>query len=1321
MEGKDTLDAMIIGRIDPHIYAFRTNTVPDYLKVGDTYRPVSVRLNEWRQIFPNLQHLDEWKWVAKTDDNKYFRDFAVHYYLEEIKKLHRLQPNDIPNLPYYSKEFFQNATPEDIDAAILDIESKASQVGGPYHFYTEDRLLVTEHYKRELTYPLRPNQKATVKKFKAARDNGRRNLLMYAVMRFGKSFTSMWCATEMQAKTVLIVSAKADVKSEWKRTVESHVHFEDYTFIDSQALLIEPKAISNLLRQNKRAAIFLTLQDLMGDELKDKHKDIFKNQIDLLIVDETHFGARAEEYGKVLRNAQLSDKQIKKELSQADNTFEDLEEGLDVIKKLKVDTTIHLSGTPYRILMGSEFKPEDIIAFYQFTDIIDDKEAWDKKHLKDEDEKKYEEWENPYYGFPQMIRFAFNPNESARRMLEQLKEQGKTASLSELFRPASISIDTSSKKGHLHFAHEQEVLDLLQIIDGSKEEDNILGFLDYKKIKDGSMCHHIVCVLPYCASCDAFEHLLKKHKSKFKNLSQYEIVNISGIENNQFAIPEQIKQRIAEIESNGNKSITLTVNRMLTGSTVKEWDTMLFLKDVSSPQEYDQAIYRLQNQYIKTFKDDDGNLIRYNMKPQTLLVDFDPNRMFVMQEQKSKIYNVNTEERGNEELEERIRKELKISPIIVINKGKITEVTPIDVMDAVRNYSSSRTVMDEAREIPTDYNLLQDPQIRLLIDGLEPINAEKGLNIKPIIGEGDDLEDDGDDSEPIPGDTPYNTSDSGDSATTQPQEKDDADKRLATYFAQILFFALLTDDKVDSLKEIIQAISRDIHNKRIAHNVGLKSSSLNYLYRGINPFILQDLDYKIKNINEIVRDTSIEPLERVERALKKFGRLSISEIVTPSKVADDIIALLPEQEITESTRFLDIASKEAEFACALYRRFGDKVKNNIVSLPTSALTYEFTRKVYSLLDFPIKNIIQTFNSYELIGENKEIYTKILKNMKFDVIVGNPPYQEKGKLGGKGDAPIYQYFASIAKTLADKYVSMIIPSKWYTAGSERLLRDFRKDMLTSKNISKMIAYADANDVFPKPVEIKGGICYFLEDINYQGNCDYTYIAEDKRESDNVELDGLNLFIRVPRVFKIVKNIYSTEYSTLSEIISSDTPFGFPSNVKTSKKRPFDVKEKKNREFNTAIYLIEKGKERKIEYVRRKDVKKNVADIDKWKVLLTEAGGSGNDKYILGKPVIAKPNSVCTQSYLYIPVNNEIEAQNLLAYVKTKFLRFLVSSLKITQHAQANVYKFVPLQDFTENSDIDWSKSSKEIDAQLYKKYKLTKEEISFIESTIKPMD
>ncbi len=1147
------IDNLIIGRIDPHIYAFSTNTVPNYLKVGDTYRPVEVRLDEWREVFPNLMHNSEWEWVAKTKDGKYFRDFAVHYYLEQIKHLHRLQPTDFPDIPY-SREFFEHATPRDIDEAILDIEARVSQVGAPYQYYTEERLPIESHYARTDNYPLRPNQEAAVKAFKSARDKGRRHLLMYAVMRFGKSFTSMWCATEMNAKLVLILSAKADVREEWKRTVESHKRFEDYVFMDSASLMASRNAISNTLHQGKRVALFLTLQDLMGADIKTKHEDLFRKYIDLLIVDETHFGARAEEYGRVLRDSQLNDRQIKKEHAQADNSFEDLEQGLEQVKSLHIDTTLHLSGTPYRILMGSEFKRDDIIAFCQFTDIIDAKELWDKQHADDEN---VNEWDNPYYGFPQMIRFAFNPNKSAMRLIERLHEEGKTASLNELFRPQSITA-TADKK-HRLFIHENEVLDLLRIIDGSETDDNILGFLDYAKLKEGKMCRHMVFVLPFCASCDAMLSLLTKHRNTFKNLNGYTLVNIAGVENT-FPSTEAVKQHIQSLEQQGKKSITLTVNRMLTGSTVREWDTMLFLKDVSSPQEYDQAIFRLQNQYVTTYSSEDKRTIKYNMKPQTLLVDFDPSRMFVMQEQKSKIYNVNTNERGNEELVQRIQRELQVSPIIVANQGKLVEATPTNIMDAVREYSANKTVMDEANNIPVDYDIVNDPTLWDDLKDIKPIDTTKGISVKPVEGEGEDYDIPIDD-EPAE-QTPQNDTRTSETPTNT-EHDEQRDKRLSTLFAMILFFALLTEDEVHSLRECIEAIRDNVDNQRIARNVGLKYRTLVHLRQHLNPFVLSELDYKIQNTNQLLNDPTYEPQERVEIALQKFGRLSDSEIVTPALVADQMVALLP--EFGANDKVLDIASKQGEFACALYRRYGNEINNNIYSVPTSSLAYEFTRKVYSLIGLPVQNIFSTFNAYDLISDNLETYISKFTNMNFKAIVGNPPYQEV--VGGDGlnralAKQLYPSFMKFAFEIGPSFITLVTPSRWFKGDAQdKSFLDLRS-YVKGRNIrfSKIFNFSNANDLFPN-VTIKGGINYFLIDQHHSGNVDF-YNCDTEYHVQNRPLfeQDLDIILNNSIEYTLIQKVTSNSFTTLNTITKGRNAFGIigrPDIVNAiSKPTPFD---------------------------------------------------------------------------------------------------------------------------------------------------------------------
>ena len=682
MKDLTVLENIIIGRVEPHIYAFTTNTIPNYLKVGDTYRPVSIRLKEWKDHYPQLKK--EFEGTAKVSEDTYFRDYSVHKFLEEKRHKVRLLPSDLLDGIYYSKEFFRDTVAADVEEAINDISRDYSENTQEYQYYNaQSHLPETLSYARTESYSPRPNQQEAIDNFIRAIAAGRTNLLMYAVMRFGKSFTSMCCAVEMDARLVVVVSAKADVLREWQKTVQSHIKFEKYEFLTSKSLEENHTAITDILSSGKRAVVFLTLQDLQGEQIKDRHREVFGQDIDLLLIDETHFGARAEKYGEVLKSNNYT-KDIKNKRDSDD--YVETAEAEKQLKVLSAKVRIHLSGTPYRILMGSEFKKEDIIAFCQFTDIVQAQEDWDKQYVLDDNIK---EWDNPYYGFPQMVRFAFNPNESSRKRLEELKKNGTTYAFSALFKPQSVKKDSTGR--HKKFVYEQEILDLLEVIDGKKDDDELLGFLNYDKIKDGKMCRHIVMVLPYCASCDAMEELIKTNAQRFDYLGKYDIINISGVDNpNKYKTTKDIKLAIRQSEENDKKTITLTVNRMLTGSTVEYWDTMLFLKDTASPQEYDQAIFRLQNPYIKTYIDDGGNTIKYNMKPQTLLVDFAPDRMFVMQEQKSMIYNVNIDEAGNSKLEERLKEELRISPIVVLNKDKIIEVNATDILRKISDYQKDK-------------------------------------------------------------------------------------------------------------------------------------------------------------------------------------------------------------------------------------------------------------------------------------------------------------------------------------------------------------------------------------------------------------------------------------------------------------------------------------------------------------------------------------------------------------------------------------------------------------------------------------------------------
>ena len=472
----------------------------------------------------------------------------------------------------------------------------------------------------------------------------------------------------------------------------------------------------------------------------------------------------------------------------------------------------------------------------------------------------------------------------------------------------------------------------------------------------------------------------------------------------------------------------------------------------------------------------------------------------------------------------------------------------------------------------------------------------------------------------------------------------------------------------------------------------------------------------------VTHDESLSPIERVENAMRKFGRWSTSEIVTPNHLAIQMLSELPREQITADTKFMDIASKEGEFAYAIIQTFGEQYKDKIYSIPTSTIAYEFTCKVYEALGMPIENIENEFNSYDLIGENAEVHINKIKSMCINIAVGNPPYQDEGGSGGTNDAPIFQDYCKVAKETTSAMSSLVIPSKWFTGGREHLLGEFRRDMLTSKQVSHLTAYHNPRELFPE-VEIKGGICYFLRDKHYDGSCEYTLRKNGTSEKTTLELNKFDVIIREPRLASIVQKIVSKaneDHAGFVEgIISSDTPFGIPTNPRSSKKTPFDVSDVQTEEFDIKLYFLEKGC-RRIGYVRSSDVRKNSNAIPDIKVFIPKAGGSGNDQLILGQPIIAEGNSVCSQTYVYASFGAEsndeqetaplVKAENFVSYLKTRVFRILVSSMKITQDALAGVYHYVPMQDFSH----PWT------DEMLYEMYDITDDERKYIESMIKPM-
>lgn len=1357
--GTELLDKLIVGRVTPHIYAFQTGTIPNYLKVGDTYRPVSVRLNEWKQKFPDL--IKKYEHKATVADNVYFRDYAVHDYLENSLGKKRLEPEDLStNSVYYSREFFKNVNTSELDEAINDICEQYKLKNSTYAYYDSNkRLAVTVHYERGSKWTLRPNQKEAVDNFIKAVDSGRTNLLMYAVMRFGKSFTSLACAKAINAKTVLIVSAKADVREEWKKNVEQPGNFEGYNFLSSKELLENDNAISDIHAKDETAVIFLTLQDLQGTEIKAKHAQVFENKIDLLIVDETHFGARAQSYGEILRNAQTDEKKDLKDnikfLDKQEDDQIDLEDADKQIKELKAKVRLHLSGTPYRILMGSEFEPEDIISFVQFTDIAHEQAAWDAENLDKDD---VEEWNNPYFGFPQMIRFAFHPSKRAIEKMNELKKHGVSLALSALFKPQSIKKDTETNR-HQKFEHEEEVFDLLKIIDGTSSDSKLLGFLDYDKIKQGQMCRHMVMVLPYCASCDAMEKLILDHALEFKNLGEYEILNISGVDaQHHFHTPTDIKNRIAKLESEGKKTLTLTVNRMLTGSTVEQWDTMIYLKDTSSPQEYDQAIFRLQNQYVRELSDG-TKVIKECLKPQTLLVDFDPHRLFTMQEQKSLIYNANTEKNGNSLLDKRIADELRISPVITMNHNRLEQVQATDILKEVSHYNNSRSISDEVIDLPIDLSILNNEHMRSVIEAQNPFGSKAGLTLEAHASETDgqdfDVEyEDLDDEQQSKQDNKSKQSEFDQYTLNVNNERiKDLENKIRTYYQRILFFSFLCYEPVKSLDDILENL-RQGKNHRLAHNLGINTDDIEVLRNSLNAFKLSALDYKIQNISTLATDENLQPLDRAVTSLAKFSRMSASEIITPIKVADEMVAMLSEDQlrniIKSGEKLLDIASKAGEYTVALVKRLQslgfslDEIRNSIYAIPTSSVAYEFTRRFYEILGLNTACIAKNFTSYDLLDikkDNEEVdYNRITEllsqkkdfekitlqdniqggeKVKFGAIVGNPPYQESDGGEGNGSSPIYNNFIDLS-TIITNCAVLIHPARFlFNAGKTPKL--WNKKILKSPFFSIKNYSIDSSKVF-EGVDIKGGVAISLYD---RGNkktpidvfIPYPELASIAKKVQMYDALMLDTIVYPRDLYHLTNQVY-LDHPDLLDRQSKGHKFDLGSNVFIKLPELF-VDNKVNKSY-VGVYGRDDNK-RTIKWILNKYLR-TPDNLYNYKVIIPKSNGTGAIGEILSTPFIGEPMIGHTLTFLSIgSFNTRFEAEALLKYIKSRFARVLLGILKVTQDNPQSTWKYVPLQNFTESSDIDWSKSVDDIDQQLYRKYGLNDEEIAFIEEKVHRME
>ena len=332
----------------------------------------------------------------------------------------------------------------------------------------------------------------------------------------------------------------------------------------------------------------------------------------------------------------------------------------------------------------------------------------------------------------------------------------------------------------------------------------------------------------------------------------------------------------------------------------------------------------------------------------------------------------------------------------------------------------------------------------------------------------------------------------------------------------------------------------------------------------------------------------------------------------------------------------------------------------------------------------------------LFIHNKNPY----KEMQFDVIIGNPPYQLNVGVESKSFAiAIYHKFIEQAITLNPRYLCMIVPSRWFAGG--RGLDDFREKMLNDRRIKEIHDFPDASEVF-LGVEIKGGVNYFLWDREYKGNCRVVSYENGEVISEMtrpLKEEGADSFIRDNQAISIYHKVRDFNEKSFSEFVSVQTPFGLLSSFKSYKKDP----------FKGAVKIF--GNQF-VGYISEEQISKNKQWVSEHKILIPKVFGTGEISTDNIKPIYAAPNSCCTQTYLVIgPFATEKRCRSVIRYIRTKFFHFMLNIKKNTQDAMRGVYQFVPQQDFDE----EWT------DEKLYRKYGLTAEEIAYIEKMVRPME
>ena len=1175
----------------------------------------------------------------------------------------------------------------------------------------------------------RPEQRAAidmaVKRFTKKGGSGSRQVLWNCKMRFGKTLSALQVVREINAQRTLIVTHRPVVNAGW---------YEDFEKIFYDCCTTETKSpsataagsakhdkqparfnygsatqgesLAQLLRQAEKGMHiigFTSMQDLRGSETvggqHEKNDNVFATEWDLLIIDEAHEGTQTEL-------------------------------GQNVIDALKHANTkvLQLSGTPFNLI--DQYAEEEIFTW----DYIMEQRAkmsWDEYHLGDP---------NPYAALPAMHIYTYDLG----NLLADFVDEDKVFNFREFFR--------TDERGA--FVHDDYVGDFLDLLCRNDED----SLYPYANAEFRHIFRHTLWVLPGVKAAKALSQKLQAHPV----FRAFTVVNVAGEgdadEESRDAL-EKVNKAIGK-DSGATQTITLSCGRLTTGVSIRAWTGVFMMSGASSTSAagYMQTIFRVQTPFT----------YQGRMKENCYAFDFAPDRALRMLAEASKV----SPKAGKQTDEDRhtLADFLHFCPVIAIEGSRMQAFNVDNLLTQLKRVQIER-VVNAGFEDGALYNdellRLEDGDVADFNNLRAKIGTTKALKSVDKVKVSDNGLDGNHAQPPAASDKkpPKEPNPEAEALKALENEKKKQRKNAIAILRGISIrmpLLIYGADIQDEAAELtINNFTHLVDDTSWAEFMpaGVTKADFARFRRYYDPEVFSAAGRRIRQLARSADKFTIE--ERISRLATLFSTFRNPDketVLTPWRVVNMHLsdslggycfmderfehALETPRHIVRSgvtdrvfspqSTVLEINSKSGLYplyaAYSIYRARLDEewCKHNAIAPGRAKALWEQTLKenIFVVCKTPMAVAItkRTLCGFNTAQVNAQYYPDLIqslthssqtvvsnlrdakgfwglndkKEMKIDAIIGNPPYQVLDGGNAASAVPVYNRFVGLAKSLNPQYLSMIIPAKWYNGGKG--LEAFRKEMLSDKHIALLFDYIDGHDCFPT-VDIAGGICYFLRDLGHNGLCKVITQQQGERIITQRELDTDDVFIRHTKAITILEKIKKSTSSFLT--IYPRKPFGLPTNVKPTPSGNIKLR------YNGGIGAFQSDR-----------VVVNADLIGKWKVitsrLTVEHAGKADksgQKRIISTLEILEPDTVCAETYLLLGTfDTKNETLNFYNYIKTRFVRCLISMITATQQLSRANFRFVPIQDFTK----PWT------DAELYAKYNLTTDEIDYIERTTKAM-